>query len=124
MGRPEEADHGVDPTGLVGAAALPFEAVVFVAGAEQADKVSAGREANGADALGVDVIFARVGPQTAHGRLAVLNLSRQPSLRRQPIAHVHAQVAARRPRFAGLFHAFAIARSPAASFAAHDTRTW
>lgn len=72
-----ESSDGPDTAGHTGVAAVALEVLNMSRGSEHGGKVAARRAASGADAIGVDVEFCRVGTDPANGSLGVLQSGRK-----------------------------------------------
>src|SRR5262249_15755642 len=98
----------------------PLERLDVRRHAEELRQVAAGRPARDADAVGVEVILAGVGPQPAHRLLDVVDGGGERVLRRQPVGHGRRDVALLRQAHAQAVVAVAVAGAePAAVDAEH-----
>ena len=95
IGRPELVDDAADLAADIGVGAdRPFQLRNVAAGAEHRDQVAAGRSADHADPVGIDVVLLRVRPKPANRGLAVMDLRRPDNLAAQAIADRRAGILA------------------------------
>src|SRR5690242_12520367 len=83
IGRTKETYDRLHGAGLLGIAAVAFQSIILAGDAEQTGQVCAGREAEYANPVGIDVVLLGTGPQPADGGLAILDLGRKAIARRQ-----------------------------------------
>jgi len=121
IGGTEPIHHRLNPARFFQIVNVAFELGHAAARAQQRHQVTAGRGAPGGKFVRVQVVFDGVGPQPAHGRLAVVNLGRELRFLAETVSHVCDRVAVpgKGQRRAG---AILAARQPGAAVNPNDER--
>ncbi len=83
--RPAVADHRLDEARLILMRAIAFAIRVLAGHAQEHREVAAGRIAEGADVVRVEVVVPGVGPQPSDGGLAVVERGRERGLAGEPV---------------------------------------